>query len=832
MAGVILFDISPKLPFTQLLINELASHEYLCRLNIALKKLLLFIVILLSATTAFCQSKEQGILTGNVLDESKKAVEGSTVVLVSMRDSLNSRSLLTDKSGSFTFTNISFGYYRLRLSYVGKQTLYLDSIWFRAERYDFNLNDIVLKVKNENLEEVVVYSEKPLIESKEGNITFNAGESALAAGSNASDLLNNVPLVAKGSDGKITVRGKEPKILIDDKPVELNMQQLQDLLESMPGSSVEKIEVMTNPPPQYATEQGGVINIVTRKGRVGKSGRISISTGTRGEVTVSGSYNYRKQGLALSINAGTGYNRLNGNGHSIRNNIYKDSSNYFNTANNFRNESIRPNLRVNLDYDINKKNILNLVFNYNQNSFDNQNSTEYKNINRFGDLWKLSRRDVGNMGDNYNPSLNLTYTWKGKPGETLRFISGLNFSFNNSDRDFYQQYFNPDYSFNGQDTTQEQLNSTKINGHNLRLNYDKMLQSKKTFLSFGTTYNRSNNHVMVDASYKKKPEGTMEALDLLSNNFWFHQTVTTLLSSVKQILGTNFSFTTGLSAERTDIFFELLKDSRDVRNHYWTFLPFANINKTWKDKLNLTLSYRRSIRRPGIGELNPTIDFSDPYNIRFGNEKLEASTSHNFDLVLGRTKTKYYVNLGFGYNIVEDVFSQVRTLLPEGKTQVTWENISGRKEYEVSSWSGLTFSKKLRVNTSASFVYSKYSVFDKTVRRFRDGGSFTSNMNFVYTPKDVWNITGGFNFNRFASPQGFARWTTSMNLGLQRRFFNRKMVVTVNTIDPFVQQQNRTFTYGPNFNLESYSNTRTRNYRLSVAYNFSNTPKKKPAVKK
>lgn len=797
-----------------------------------MKKLTLLIALFLFSATAFSQAKEQGILTGNVLDENKKPIDGTTVVLVSMDDSLRSRPVLTDKNGAFTFTHIPLGYYRLKLSFVGKQQLTLDSIWFRAERYDFNLNDIVLKGKNESLEEVLVYSEKPLIQSKDGNITFNAGESALAAGSNASDLLNNVPLVAKGSDGKITVRGKEPKILIDDKPVELNMQQLQDLLESLPGSSVEKIEVMTNPPPQYATEQGGVINIVTKKGRVGKSGRISISTGTRGEVSVNGSYNYRKQGLALSINAGAGYNRLNGNGYSTRNNIYTDSSNYFNTTNQFQNRSWRPNLRVNLDYDINKKNALNLVFNYNQYTFDNANSTEYRNVNRFGDTWKLSRRDIGSTGDNFNPSFNFTYTWKGKPGETLRFISGATFSFNNSDRDFYQQYYNPDHSFSGQDSTQQQLNNTKINGHNLRLNYDRMLDNKKTFLALGATYNRSNNHVLVDASYKKKPEGSMAPLDLLSNDFWFHQTVTTLLTSVKQVLGPNFSFTAGLSSERTDIFFELMKENRDVKNNYWTFLPFANINKSWKEKLTITLAYRRSIRRPGIGELNPTIDFSDPYNIRFGNEDLEASTSHNFDLVLGRTKTKYYVNLGLGYNIVQDVFSQVRTLMPDAKTQITWENISGRKEYEVSTWSGLTFSKKLRVNSSASFIYSRYSQFDKTVRRFRDGGSFTSNMNFVYTPRDVWNITGGFNFNRFASPQGFARWTTSMNLGLQKRFFARKMVVTINTIDPFVQQRNRTYTYGTNFNLESYSSTRTRNYRLSVAYNFSNTPKKKPPVKK
>ena len=148
----------------------------------------------------------------------------------------------------------------------------LDSIFFRTERFDFNLNDLILKLKkSENLDEIIVYAEKPLIESKEGNITFNAGESALAAGSNASDLLESVPLVSKDASGKITVRGKEPKVLIDDKPVELNLQQLQDLLESMPGSSIEKIEVMTNPPPQYANEQGGVINIVTKKGKVGRS---------------------------------------------------------------------------------------------------------------------------------------------------------------------------------------------------------------------------------------------------------------------------------------------------------------------------------------------------------------------------------------------------------------------------------------------------------------------------------------------------------------------------------------------------------------------------------
>lgn len=739
---------------------------------------------------------------------------------------------VSDKTGSFTISPVAFGYYRLRLSFSGLQTLTMDSIWFRADRYDFNLNELVLKVRSDQqMAEVIIYAEKPLIESKEGNITFNAGESALAAGSNASDLLTNVPLVAKDAEGKITVRGKEPKILIDDKPVELNLQQLQDLLESLPGSSIEKIEVMTNPPPQYANEQGGVINIVTKKGKVGRSGRIAVSAGTRGDRSVSGNFNYRKKGLALSINGGIGRNRLIGDGYSSRNNFYTDSSNYFITANHFLNKSWRPNFRMNLDYDINKNNLLNFVFNYNQNDYNNNSNTTYTNINRFDEIWKLSRRTIHSEGDNYSPSINITYTLKGKPGETLKIINGYNFSLNKSDRDFYQQYFNPDDTPNGLDSTQRQLNNTRVNGHNIRVNYDKMLNNKKTFISAGTFYIRTNNHVVVDASYLRKTDGTMSPLDQLSNNFWFHQTVTNLRASVKQIIVENFSFTAGTSAERTNIRFELLKESRNAENNYWTWLPFANINKNWKDKLSLTLAYRRSIRRPGINELNPTIDFSDPYNVRFGNEKLEASTAHNFDLVIGRTKTKYYLNLGTGYNIVQDVFSQVRTLLTDGKTQITWENISGRKEYELSTWNGLTISKKLRANLSASYIHSVYSNFDKMVRRFRDGGSFTSNFNYSFTPTDKWNITGSFNLNRFANPQGYARWTTSMNLGVQKKFFAKKLIVTINTIDPFMQQQTKNYTYGPNFYLESANTTHTRNYRLSLAYNFSSTPKKKPAVK-
>lgn len=798
-----------------------------------LKRFLCLIATAVFVTITIAQDKTaSGILTGNVIDEGKKPVEGASSEIILLTDSAKSQSVLTDKDGSFSFQNIEYGYYRLRITYVGFQPLIIDSIYFRSDRADFNLSDLLLKSKSaESLGEVIIYAEKPLIQSKDGNITFNAAESALSAGSNASDLLTNVPLVTKDPEGKITVRGKEPKILIDDKPVELNLQQLQDLLESMPGSSIEKIEVMTNPPPQYANEQGGVINIVTKKGKVGKTGRLNLSGGTRGEASINGNYTYRKQGLAMSLNAGVGYSRYWGDGYSVRNNIYADSSNQFNTKSNYTNKSLRPNFRFNMDYDLTRLQSINVVLQLNSNDYLNTNFTEYSNVNQFSELYKISDRAIHTDGKNYNGSMSFSYLLKTRvPGEQLRVLLTSNISKNNSDRDFYQQYFYGDHSPTGIDSTQQQLNNTRNEGHVLRADYDRPLFNRKTFLSLGSYYNRSNSDVDVDASYLKKPEDIFVVSDLLSNNFRFHQTVINFRSSLKQIIAPNFSATAGLSLEQTNIWFELLKDNRDAKNQYWTWLPFANINKSWKEKLTLTLAYRRSIRRPGINELNPTIDFSDPYNIRFGNAKLQASTADNFDLVVGRSKTGSFINLGLGYNLVKDIYSRVRTLLPDGKTQITWENISGRKEYEVSTWGGLTFTRKLRVNLSASYTYNQYSDFDRVYNRYRNGGSFTSNINSTFTPRDVWNFIGSFTFNRFANPQGYARWAWSMNTGIQRKFLDKRFIVTLNLIDIFSQQRSRSYTYASNFRLESYSQTYTRNIRLTLAYNFTKVPKKKPLV--
>lgn len=776
-----------------------------------------------------------GIVTGTVMDaDNAKPVAGASVVLSRISDSVISFTSITVKDGAFLFEHLPFGYYKLQVSFSGYSNLKLDSIYLRADRFDFDLNEIKLHKKTTDLEEVIVYQEKPLIENKDGKIIFNAGESALSAASSTTELLKQAPLVNVDNDGKVQLRGKDVKILIDDKPVELNSKQLQDLLESMPGSMIDKIEVMTTPPPQYASERGGVINIVTKKGRVGMSGRLNFTYGTRGEYAFSSNFSYRKNKIAINASAGIGYNEYEGSSYSIRQNIYADSSNFFNTNGSNGNNSLRPNARISLDYDLNKRNAFNATVYYNSGNVESHTTTQYTNINRYNSIYRLSNRFISTNADNYSPNANLTWTLKGKkPGVVFKTIGGFNSGLNNNERDYYQQYLNPDYTFNGNDSTQQQITDSKNYTYTVRNNYDRPLKPNKLYLGAGNGIIASTSHTVLTTNYLKKPDNSFFKNDALSNDVKFNQTIFFYRAALRYTFKTDFNVTAGVQAEQTSTKFNIINNTDDYANNYWSFLPFATITRKWADDITVTASYKRTIQRPGITQLNPSVDYADPYNTRFGNPYVKPWFADNFDFIFGKWNKQFYYNFSVGYNALQNIYSSIRTLVADGKTNTTWQNLSGRKEYEANAWGGYTISKKTKVNLSIGYSYNAYSAHDRTVNRYRNGGSLFSTLNGNYIFTDLLNATASFTYNRFANPQGSVRSNTSMNIGVQQKFLKKKLILSLSVVDPFRQQQNKIFTYAPNFNLESYSTTKTKNFRLGVSYLLSKKVKKKavPAKK-
>lgn len=789
-------------------------------------------LLLISGIPTFLQAQNDaakekaqlGIIIGNVLDnKSGKPLAFAGIRLSHLGDSPKTLSTVADKNGAFEFENLPFGYYRLTVNTIGFAITNLDSIYLRPERYDFNLGDIRLNESVSPLTEVIVYAEKPLIENRDDKITYNVGESALSSGSTTAELLKNMPLINNDPTGKILLKGKEPKILIDDKPTDLTAQQLQDLLESLPGSSIEKIEIMTNPPPQYATETGGVINIVTKKGKIGWVGKLTLSGGSRGEANIGANISYRNKKTSININGGTAASKLTGNSYSKRQNVYADSVNYFNTTHAFTNRNTRPNLRFQADYEMDKQNSVNVTYQGNLNLYDNRSDASYTNINRLMELYTLSTRSNESNGTGYSHGVTLSYTHRAKnPAEYLRITAQGNTGKNDNDRDFFQQFLRPDYIPTGIDSTQSQFFNNYNTSASIRVDYNKPLKGKGSHFSTGVVYNPSNYHNTLNTSFLRKSDSLFIPNDLLSNDFKFFQDLFTARAGFSFLFPGNIRLTAGVQAEHTQMGFNFIKgNSTDVQNTYWNLLPNFTLRKEFNKTLNTSLTYRATIRRPGIGELNPNIDYSDPYNLRFGNPFLVPSLADNYDWNISWIKGKYYINTSLGYNKVKNVFNSIRTLVGGGKTQTTWLNIADRQEYQASAWGGFTFSKQFRVNGSAGYTYNQYSPTEKKLYKYRDGSTFYSSFNFTYTPTNVLSFEGSTRYSSFADPQGRSRSNLNMNIGVLRRFFDRRLIVSINVIDPFTVQQYTTNTYGSNFNMESFSSTNSRNFRLTVSYQLN-----------
>ena len=729
--------------------------------------------------------------------------------------------MVSPADGHIEFLNLAFGYYQLKISHVGYAVFFLDSIYLRIERSDFNLGDLKITQGKADIKTVIVYAEKPLIENRDGKITYNVGESALSNGSTTAEMLRNMPMISNDPNGKILLKGKEPKILIDDKPVDLNGQQLADLLESLPGGSIERIELMQNPPPQYANEQGGVINIVTKKGKIGLIGRLTLSGGTRGEASAGANVSYRGNKINFITNLNISGGVLNGYSRSLRQNFYADSTNAFTTNSNSDNHNLRPNFRTQLDYDVNKQAQWSFVLQANSNYFDNESNTNYANINQYEKVWKKSVRQNNSDGSNFNINPQLSYRFKGKnPIELLQIIVSASYGANNNNRLFYQQFLQPETNAILFDSTQNQFIDNTAFSTSSRINYTMPTKLKGFVINTGGFINTTANHNILNTYFFDKTNNQESLNRLLSTNINFSQEVYGLRAGFTYDFKQSWKFSTSLQTEQTAFRFKFAAIS-GANNHYLNWLPSATLRKDFSKKLNASLVYRKSIRRPGIGELNPAVDYNDPYNLRFGNPLLLPSLAHNFDLNFGYSKGKSYFNASLGYNRVEDIINSIRTLQPDGKTFVTYKNIAARNEYEAGIWGGYTFSKKLRMNMSAGYTYNAYSLADRTILRYRNGGTFYTTINYNLMLSNTLTADGNFRYSSFADPQGKSRSNITMNLGVQYKLFDKKFLIAFNIIDPFTTQQLTTTTEGPNFKLESFNSNRTRNYRLSLAWSFS-----------
>ena len=748
----------------------------------------------------------------------------ATILLKNIADTNQKFRLLSDGQGNFSLPGLLAGTYQLTVQLVGYHPVKLDSIILPVSQTDNQLGIIPMHTAENGLQEVVVISERPLVEEKDGKIIYSVGESALSSGSNASDMLRNMPMLNAQADGSIMLMGRVPLILMDEKPLNVSGQQLADLLESLPASVIEKVEVMQRPPPEYASYPGGVINIVTKKGRVGRFEKISVSGATRGEGSLFATYGYRSGKWSINAVGGAASRVSLGSGWSQRTNKYADSTNYLHTQSSFSNRSWSPNARFQAEYSPSKYQTISLVYQGNWNYADNYSSILYTNINRFEQAYKASTRNNAFNGDGNGQAFSGSYQWTGKrPAEKLQLFSGIQLNKNFNDRDFFQQYLTGDLLPTGADSTQWQVTDLFTRSGFTNLFYTRPIDdSARHLITSGVTVSSSRVHNVLNSGYLRKSDLTDVPLDKLSNDFFFRQQIVTARLGWIWNWKNQWKLMAAVQMEYTANGFTFQKgNAANASNDYVHWLPSFSIRKEFTRRLNTTFGFRETIRRPGIGEMNPSIDYSDPYNIRFGNPFLQAQLTEMYDWNISYNVSKVSFSGTLGFNQVKNVYQPIRTLADSGRTYTTYQNISNQQEYQINLWSGITISKKFRMNLSTGYTYQQYSETQKVVYKYRDGGSFSVGLNYSYAPNPLTLLEANNRFTNWASPQGVSRSNINMSLGIQRKMFKKQVTVGLLAIDPFRIQRYQNTTYGPNFSIESYSESITRNFRLTVSWQIS-----------
>ena len=204
---------------------------------------------------------QQYKLKGTVINESNMPVEATVCMLRLVNDSTAIQTVVTDQQGEFLFTGLANGDYIIHLQHMAYEK---DTQAVTLSDADMELPPFVLVSLSNELNEIVVSRERPVVKSQDGKLIFDIPQLVKdKVVSNAFETLKNVPMVMGVDDDLRLAGASEYTILINGQITSMNKDQLISMLKSLPASRVANIEIMYSAPPQYNI-RGSAINIVLK----------------------------------------------------------------------------------------------------------------------------------------------------------------------------------------------------------------------------------------------------------------------------------------------------------------------------------------------------------------------------------------------------------------------------------------------------------------------------------------------------------------------------------------------------------------------------------------
>ena len=221
-----------------------------------------FLLMLLIQTISI---SAQSVISGKITNNDSSPIVGATILLSNGMDSTYITGTTSDLDGRFKMINVKSGNYFLSLSMIGykKANIPLQI----KESMNLELGDITLEEDSYILSTVNIIGKRPPIKAEPGKMTVNLSSALLSTDGNILDALRKLPGVIVQNDGTIILNGKSgANVLMDDKVTYLSGENLINYLRSIPASSIENIELISQPSSKHdASGSSGIINIQKKK---------------------------------------------------------------------------------------------------------------------------------------------------------------------------------------------------------------------------------------------------------------------------------------------------------------------------------------------------------------------------------------------------------------------------------------------------------------------------------------------------------------------------------------------------------------------------------------
>jgi len=706
-------------------------------------KLMAFLAVWMNIALTFAQAQTpQSRIYGRVLDADGKNIEFATAAL--LKDSVLVKTTFTEKDGLFSFDKLGYGKYLIKVSVVGSPIYQTDTLVLSASHAVIELSDIKIKAGATNLKEVNISGQKAFVERKIDRTVVNVDALISNAGTTAMDVLSKSPGVNVDQNGVISLKGKSGvAIFIDDKPTYLSGADLDNYLRSLPSSSLDQIELMTNPPAKYdAAGNGGVINIKTKKTKIaGFNGGINLSL-NQGELSRSNNsfnFNYRKD--KINVFGNLSYNLNNSFTDLDLNRKYKNddgsAKSYFNQNSYFRRHGNTFNLKTGLDYYASEKTTWGIVLT-GMNRISKQVNNNTSNLsNASMQLDSVIRAENIDQIKYQNAGVNLNYRHKFKQaGRELTFDADYLLYRNQTDQTYYNFSYLPSGALKYQDILTGNLPSN-IDIYTAKADYSHPLENKwKLDAGVKTAYTKTDNI----ADYFNTANGKTSADYEKSNHFLYEENINAVYLNMSRE-GKRFSLQAGLRYENTvsngHQLGNLIKPDSSFKRTYNSLFPtlYFSYKLDTAGNNQLGLNYGRRIDRPYYQDLNPFFSPLDKFTYYVGNPFLKPSFTQSIEL---SHTYKSKITTTFGYSWVRDEVNETIEILNGtyysrpanvGKTRVA--NVSVNAEIDLTKWAKLNAYMEFAKIVSKTDFYTGFLV--------TNGSYFRTNPNVQFKISPTWN---------------------------------------------------------------------------------------------